>query len=596
MTKKVIKLNVKGVTVMLLLFFVYLGESSNRVHLFNFKAHRYMRILYTISVLSLLWITSTTVQAQSSFESVVEIFSTSCAGSSCHSSDAPHPLKLEGSIDDIYANLINVDAINPAASENNSKLIVPGDPTASYLYRKVNGALYEFDKLREGEGQTMPINFELSDLEKETIRQWILWGAKKEGSLYNAQSISEYYSGNALEGVEPLPIPDPSEGFQVHLGTIFLEPGQEIEVIKPVEIPLGDSLEITGFEVRMNANSSHHYGIARVLDIEASTFDPGLNVVDNFLTAYDFFNNSEFITGSQLEENFYNLPENAAYRWEGPKFLNLNYHVKNYSSSGILPAEGYVNFYYQPKYQAEKEMKTRTLTYREDNVFELQILPNGQDTTFVMEHFDPDSDEYIQIWRLLPHTHLYGVDYDIFLRNADGSKGEQVYEGFYNYDLDFDQGFYDYSHATNRTFTDHPLWVKMSEGLILEATYNNPGPDQVGFGLTTDDEMFVGYYMYTQPTDGEVPVALDIEELDLSSIQVYPNPAKEVLFIDTPQELGNYQVSVFNLSGQLMMHHRIKNTQNTNKINIENLPLGSYFIQIQNGEQIISNTKFLKAN
>ena len=118
----------------------------------------------------LLIITSTLSAQDSTFESIVSTFTTSCASSTCHGTDAAHPLKLAGSIDDIYNNLINVSPSNPAALNRGDKLITPGDPNKSFLYRKVNGDLYSFDQLHVGEGPTMPPYGTLTDVEKEKFK------------------------------------------------------------------------------------------------------------------------------------------------------------------------------------------------------------------------------------------------------------------------------------------------------------------------------------------------------------------------------------------------------------------------------------------
>ncbi len=542
---------------------------------------------------------SFTINAQdSTFESVMKIFETSCNSESCHSSVSTHPLKLAGSIDDVYSNLIDKNPTNPAALNRGNKLIVPGDPAASFLYRKINNGLYTFDEIKDQEGTPMPIGGKISEVEKETIRQWILWGAPKEGLVHNEALLEEYYvDGNALERVEPLDKPKEGEGFQFYLGTLFLSPGEEIEIMKLVEIPLGDSLEITGFKVRMN-EFSHHYGVARTINGFEDIINPGINIVDNFFTAFDFFNNSEYITGSQLPENNYVLPEDVAFRWEGSNFLNFNYHVKNYSSSAILPAEGYVNLYFQSKYTAEKEMKAKTVNYQPDNnPFALEIFPNGKDTTFVMEHYEEGSDEYIDIWRLVPHTHSYGVDYDIFMRNEDGSKGDQLYEGFYNYDLDFNRGYYDYSHATTRTF-DEPIKIKMSEGLIFEATYKNTTDKLVKFGQTTDDEMFIGYYLYTNVDSSDIinstPNNLAVD--NQIKINAFPNPVKNKLLIETEDINTKASILIYDLNGKLVLNEIINTNNSIEEIDVSTLMNGVYFIEINDEENIFYTEKIIKQN
>jgi hypothetical protein len=117
------------------------------------------------------------------------------------------------------------------------------------------------------------------------------------------------------------------------------------------------------------------------------------------------------------------------------------------------------------------------------------------------------------------HTHKLAVDYDVFLRNDNGTKGGKVYEGMYDYEGGFNTGYYDFAHPPVREFS--PLMeVDMNKGLIHEATYFNDGPADVGFGLTTADEMFITYMHYTKA----LPTGLrDVSNEALTGI--YPNPA-----------------------------------------------------------------------
>src|SRR5205085_11570319 len=108
------------------------------------------------------------------------------------------------------------------------------------------------------------------------------------------------------------------------------------------------------------------------------------------------------------------------------------------------------------------------------------------------------------------------------LRNADGSKGTQIYDGNYNENYTFNQGFYDYSHPAVRTFTPM-LPVGMDTGLIFEATWVNNSPDTIPFGFTTRQEMFVTYFQYTNSLPGATAVK-NISS-DNSNLQIFPNPA-----------------------------------------------------------------------
>jgi hypothetical protein len=80
-------------------------------------------------------------------------------------------------------------------------------------------------------------------------------------------------------------------------------------------------------------------------------------------------------------------------------------------------------------------------------------------------------------------------------------------------------------------------------------------------------------------TDGECWD--DVEETAAEQVSVYPNPAKENVFI---KGIEPAEVQVYNALGQL-----VKTVQGTNEINISNLKQGVYFVSIitENKERFI---------
>tara|TARA_R110002051_G_scaffold319681_1_gene404000 strand:+ start:81 stop:731 length:651 start_codon:yes stop_codon:yes gene_type:complete len=74
--------------------------------------------------------------------------------------------------------------------------------------------------------------------------------------------------------------------------------------------------------------------------------------------------------------------------------------------------------------------------------------------------------------------------------------------------------------------------------------------------------------------------------LSKNSIKLYPNPAIDVVNIKTNQTIEN--VSVFNVNGQ-----KVLEIANQSQINISNLPIGMYFLNI-NTNQSNQTIKILK--
>jgi len=97
--------------------------------------------------------------------SVQPIFDANCVA--CHQPGAAQQgLDLESAV--AYAN------VGKRSTEASMNLIEPGSPDASYLLRKVYGTHLKAN----GQGARMPLGGALDASDIETIRQWILGGAK----------------------------------------------------------------------------------------------------------------------------------------------------------------------------------------------------------------------------------------------------------------------------------------------------------------------------------------------------------------------------------------------------------------------------------
>ncbi|WP_313093461.1 T9SS type A sorting domain-containing protein [Chryseobacterium flavum] len=79
------------------------------------------------------------------------------------------------------------------------------------------------------------------------------------------------------------------------------------------------------------------------------------------------------------------------------------------------------------------------------------------------------------------------------------------------------------------------------------------------------------------------PVILSNSEVpsDKSIISLFPNPVKDVLYIETPEN-KNYNYEIYNMTGQLLKSGQFKNKQ----INVSSLVPGAYLIRINNSEVI----------
>jgi hypothetical protein len=93
-----------------------------------------------------------------------DVFTPSCAFSSCHGSVAEGGLSLEEG--NAWAELVDVESEDAPGNTR----VVPGDADSSYLMAKLNGDA-------DIEGDPMPPSGGLTDAQIQSVRDWINAGA-----------------------------------------------------------------------------------------------------------------------------------------------------------------------------------------------------------------------------------------------------------------------------------------------------------------------------------------------------------------------------------------------------------------------------------
>jgi hypothetical protein len=519
------------------------------------------------------------LKAQSTFTQINSLFQNSCA-IGCHNGvDNSGNLNLSGTDSEVYNRLVNVSPTNPAAAAKGYKLIRPGYPDRSFLMRKCNNGLYPNEALTIEEGSGMP-NYggpvpAIPQQNLEMIRQWIYQGAPLTGNVVNTAIIDEYYTNGGINSIPSTPpLPTEAGSFQLHLGKIFLAPQSEAEYFIKYDLELPENIKVNRLEMIM-APQSHHFILYKFLPGQDASFNEGLRLQNPITGVGSSGSSSTMINAWQMSFDTH-LPEGTAYIWPTGSVLDMNFHLKNYSVDSILASEVFINVYTVPSTDEVIEMHSDLIT--DLNIF---IPADNTPHTFSQGDYDNSATNYWNIWQLTSHTHKYGIDFDIYKRNANGTKGEQIYEGWYDTDYIFNQGYYSFSHPPIRQF--EPLeTINPKLGLIQEATFRNSGSTAVHFGLTTNDEMKLYYIQYTL---GDV--ILGDENLTTDFASIIPNPANGNFNLTFDLEkASDVQISIWDISGRLI--------QQTNP---DNLPVGKNSLQLQapdkNGVYIIrlcSNT------
>ncbi len=514
---------------------------------------------FTISFSCFLLITSL-LPAQSTMVEVYNILQSKCV--TCHNNANPQSgLDLEGSgstvtqrAQDVFNNIVNVSPANSYSSAQGHKYIYPGRPGLSSLFRKINQGLESTIPFEEGssaEGGTMPpvTQEQLTDVEKEMIRQWILYGAPLNGTVVDPQIISDYYTVNGLESFPdgPPPAPTEGEGFQIKMGPYFLrpagQPGSELEYFQKYELDmqLPEDIEVNRVDIQIGP-SSHHFII---YDFDSPII---ANQVDHGLRDYPFHFGIGLVAAVQ-EATDLELPQGTAFLWEDNIVLDLNSHYINYSATNTLKAEAYLNIYTQPTGTAAQEMKTELIV--NDGIF---INNDGNEDTETDVYNENLGEAFI--WGIMGHTHQWGTGYKVYKRE-NGVQGELIYDGACGGGHpNCVSPAFDYQHIPIRYLEPFlPITFNFNNGIIHEATYINEGPAPVWFGLTSEDEMMVMVLMYVTDTTGVVfdtPVSTNDVYDPLQKIKVFPNPMTTQAIFQIPAEVGEVNISLYNTLGQVI--------------------------------------------
>ncbi|MBJ05134.1 MAG: hypothetical protein CMP65_04465 [Flavobacteriales bacterium] len=194
---------------------------------------------------------------------------------------------------------------------------------------------------------------------------------------------------------------------------------------------------------------------------------------------------------------------------------------------------------------------------------------------------------------ILPHSHLMGKSWEVYAETPDGNNIPIIKIP----DWDFDwQGFY------------YPEYMQhIPAGSIIKgiATYDNTSDQNMSWGELTTDEMFFCPIYYVPYQDGDENIYLGIDneinqiEEKSHKISVFPNPSSDFIEVQLkPYHNEFLKVDILDSKGRIIkvpFDYNIKTESNNLKINIKDLDLGVYFLQIYLDNIIVSES-FVKNN
>lgn len=154
-----------------------------------------------------------------------------------------------------------------------------------------------------------------------------------------------------------------------------------------------------------------------------------------------------------------------------------------------------------------------------------------------------------------------------FYTRINGNKVEFIFE---NINLDFND-------ATNDGYV--AFKIKTLPSLVLGDTFTN------------NANIYFDYnFPITTNTYTTTVAALSTQDFDFGTyFTLYPNPANDVLNIQTKQDVAINSVEIYNQLGQIVM----ATTNVVNFVDVANLATGTYFVKV-NTEKGSANAKFVK--
>ena len=365
--------------------------------------------------------------------------------------------------------------------------------------------------------------------------------------------------------------PAAGEGFQIHFGPFFIPPSTEQEYYLKFDPGFADTLESNRIDILMSTNS-HHFILDRFTQGNETNVEEGYRVNAAHLE-------TEGITAAQFPGPQY-LPPNTAFLLPEAAWLDLNSHYINFSTDSILKAEVYVNIYTQPHGTAKQIMYTGGGLGALAPPF-LNVPNDGATYTFEASWhsgstFPLANDVYV--WTMNSHTHQWGTDFDIYERSLTGLRGDKLFDAT---NLEGDPlgipFMYDYTEPPSRVF-DPFLFVDKDEGFIFEASYVNTGPNNnVGWGVTSEDEMFIMGIYYVLDTAGLSVTGIPGAKSEDGEISVYPNPAQSKVFFEFKDDVTG-TVEIYSSLGLLVEELDINGKSSA--VDVADLPVGVYVYQI----------------
>lgn len=394
------------------------------------------------------------------------IFTSSCALSSCHSA-AAHQANLSLDPAGSWQSLVGRLAFTRSARDRGQQLVVPGDPDHSFLLTKLTNP-------GPDDGRIMPFGTPGLDPNLVAIiRAWIANGAKPDlGDLTGPPDVPPVPDSSKPD--VSLSPPPPGQGFQIAVGPFPVNPGQEVRRDYYFQLPNETGLDITRLEFLGNPGT-HHWFLYRngqpdypstpitnppadqgtlAVTMDGMTVQPAVAIDNDSSGLRPMANGWDIVAGSDSAAWSFTMPTGVGSHLDPHQVVDMQVHYVNAANGQYTPngrGKMLLNLWTVPSGSIPIQLAS---TLYAQNPF-IVIPPHSHPTFYKLCPFPNGA----KILWLTTHFHSRGKVFTLY--RWDGSKP-----------TDMLMQSTDWNDPQIKAF-DPPLELKPGEGIYGVAQYEN---------------------------------------------------------------------------------------------------------------------------
>jgi len=215
------------------------------------------------------------------------------------------------------------------------------------------------------------------------------------------------------------------------------------------------------------------------------------------------------------------------------------------------------------------------------------VIPANEVVTFHQESAPLQKD--LSMIAICPHMHFLGKSYEVWFESPDGTATKLI--NIPHWDFHW-QKYYTFQKVQKIPKGSVIKSIGMYDNTLDNHDNPNDPPIDVSRGLTTEDEMFLCYFIFADYEDGDEHIILDpelmttnIEIIEVENkLEIFPNPARDILNI-TYEKNAEITYTIYDLKGTVLGQGEGNFSNQNMLLDISDLKQGAYFIEVKEVNQ-----------